>query len=138
MITIAFYCICSVHHEYEKPWDLSKPRLTTCNPNSKIYVTNAMPPQLVEEGQEIIFTYDVTFTVLNCLLSFINNVISVPPTNNVISVLIVVILPFRRVISSGLLAGMSILTCQMIKSIGSLSSILVLQCFSLLDFLPQF
>eukprot|EP00250_Pteridium_aquilinum_P010150 c19180_g1_i1 orf=176-2110(+) len=51
----------SVHHEYDKPWDPTKPRFTTCNQNSKVYVTNSMPPQAVEEGQEIIFTYDVTF-----------------------------------------------------------------------------
>jgi hypothetical protein len=67
VITISNLRVYSVHHEYERPLDLSKPRLTTCNPDSKVYVTNAMPPQLVEEGQEIIFTYDVTFTVLNLL-----------------------------------------------------------------------
>ncbi|KAI5083006.1 hypothetical protein GOP47_0002749 [Adiantum capillus-veneris] len=52
----------SVHHEYESPWDPSKPRFSTCNQNSKIYVSNSMPPQVVEEGQEVIFTYDVIFT----------------------------------------------------------------------------
>lgn len=52
----------SVHHEYEGPWDPAKPRLTTCNQNARVYVTTSMPAQLVEEGQEIIFTYDVSFT----------------------------------------------------------------------------
>ncbi|MCO5605099.1 hypothetical protein L7F22_059278 [Adiantum nelumboides] len=52
----------SVHHEYESPWDSSKPRFSTCNQNSKIYVSTSMPAQVVEEGQEVIFTYDVIFT----------------------------------------------------------------------------
>eukprot|EP00250_Pteridium_aquilinum_P014741 c22170_g2_i1 orf=115-1797(+) len=55
----------SVHHEYEKPWDSSKPKFTTCNQNAKVYVSSSMPPQEVDEGQEIIFTYDVTFTESN-------------------------------------------------------------------------
>ncbi|KAH7365630.1 hypothetical protein KP509_18G038600 [Ceratopteris richardii] len=50
----------SVHHGYEVPWDASKPRFTTCNQNSKVYVTSQMPAQVVE-GEEIIFTYDVSF-----------------------------------------------------------------------------
>jgi transmembrane 9 superfamily protein 2/4 len=52
-----------VRHKYEEPWDKAKPRLTTCNPNAKVYVTNSMSPQEVSEGQEIIFTYDVEFEV---------------------------------------------------------------------------
>lgn len=51
----------SAKHEYEKPWEDSKPLLTTCNPHTKVYVTGSMTPQEVEEGQEIIFTYDVEF-----------------------------------------------------------------------------
>ncbi|KAH7422147.1 hypothetical protein KP509_13G093100 [Ceratopteris richardii] len=51
----------SVHHRYEGQWDPAKPRFTTCNQNSKIYVTTTMPPQVVEEGEKIIFTYDVNF-----------------------------------------------------------------------------
>eukprot|EP00252_Welwitschia_mirabilis_P005190 TRINITY_DN1567_c0_g1_i4.p1 TRINITY_DN1567_c0_g1~~TRINITY_DN1567_c0_g1_i4.p1 ORF type:complete len:644 (+),score=82.99 TRINITY_DN1567_c0_g1_i4:273-2204(+) len=51
----------SVKHEYETPWDDKNPRLITCNANNKRFVTSADTPQEVEDGKEIIFTYDVNF-----------------------------------------------------------------------------
>lgn len=51
----------SVKHEYEQPWDPEKPQLTTCNANTKRYVSGVDAPQEVEEGKEVIFTYDVIF-----------------------------------------------------------------------------
>eukprot|EP00879_Flechtneria_rotunda_P022456 GHRR01023707.1.p1 GENE.GHRR01023707.1~~GHRR01023707.1.p1 ORF type:complete len:284 (+),score=67.63 GHRR01023707.1:208-1059(+) len=53
----------SVNHEYEEPWDANKPTLNTCNPGRMIAVSHSLPPQPVEEGAEVIFTYDVKFTV---------------------------------------------------------------------------
>ncbi|KAK2398920.1 Transmembrane 9 super member 8 [Trifolium repens] len=50
----------SVKHEYEGKWD-EKTRLTTCDPHAKHTVVNSNTPQEVEEGKEIIFTYDVEF-----------------------------------------------------------------------------
>ncbi|CAJ2675089.1 unnamed protein product [Trifolium pratense] len=50
----------SVKHEYEGKWD-DKTRLTTCDPHAKHTVVNSNTPQEVEEGKEIIFTYDVEF-----------------------------------------------------------------------------
>ncbi|KAI5070332.1 hypothetical protein GOP47_0014675 [Adiantum capillus-veneris] len=55
----------SINHEYDGPWDASKPKLTTCNQNLKMSIANNMLPQEVEGGQEIIFTYDVSFTESN-------------------------------------------------------------------------
>uniref|UniRef100_A0A0C9S7R3 Transmembrane 9 superfamily member n=1 Tax=Wollemia nobilis TaxID=56998 RepID=A0A0C9S7R3_9CONI len=52
----------SVKHEFEQPLVEKNPHLTTCNPNTKHYVSYTDAPQEVEEGKEIIFTYDVTFT----------------------------------------------------------------------------
>eukprot|EP00879_Flechtneria_rotunda_P003817 GHRR01004057.1.p1 GENE.GHRR01004057.1~~GHRR01004057.1.p1 ORF type:complete len:639 (+),score=130.92 GHRR01004057.1:208-2124(+) len=52
----------SVNHEYEEPWDANKPTLNTCNPGRMIAVSHSLPPQPVEEGAEVIFTYDVKFT----------------------------------------------------------------------------
>jgi transmembrane 9 superfamily protein 2/4 len=54
--------IYSVKHEYEGKWD-EKTRLTTCDPHAKHTVVNSNTPQEVEEGKEIIFTYDVEFQV---------------------------------------------------------------------------
>eukprot|EP01018_Ginkgo_biloba_P021539 Gb_26109 [translate_table: standard] len=51
----------SVRHEYEQPWDDEKPRLITCNANTKRYVSGTDTPQEVEEDKELIFTYDVSF-----------------------------------------------------------------------------
>jgi hypothetical protein len=52
-----------VKHDYEAPWDALKPHLSTCNPGSMTYVTHGLSPQIVEEGEEIIFSYDVIFKV---------------------------------------------------------------------------
>jgi len=51
----------SVKHEFEQPWSEDNPRLTTCNPNTKHYVSQTNSPQEVDEGKDIIFTYDVSF-----------------------------------------------------------------------------
>ena len=53
----------SVKHEYEAPWDKKNPVLNTCNPGRMIAVSHTQSPQAVEEGEEVIFTYDVKFTV---------------------------------------------------------------------------
>lgn len=55
--------ICSVKHEYEGKFDVRTTRLTTCDPHAKHTVVNSNSPQEVEEGKEIIFTYDVEFQV---------------------------------------------------------------------------
>jgi hypothetical protein len=49
--------------QYEKPWDPKAPVLKTCNPNRMVAVSHTQPPQPVETGAEVIFTYDVKFTV---------------------------------------------------------------------------
>lgn len=54
--------MCSVKHEYEGKLD-EKTRLATCDPHAKHTVVNSNTPQEVEEGKEIIFTYDVEFQV---------------------------------------------------------------------------
>ena len=51
----------SVKHEYEAPWDPVKPALDTCNPGRMQYVTHGLAPQIVEDGEEIVFSYDVVF-----------------------------------------------------------------------------
>lgn len=53
----------SVKHTYEGSWDTALPSLSTCNPNRMVAVSHAQPPQLVAAGEEVIFTYDVKFTV---------------------------------------------------------------------------
>eukprot|EP00898_Chlorokybus_atmophyticus_P008168 jgi/Chlat1/8352/Chrsp80S07791 len=53
----------SVKHEYDSPFDMEKPVLNTCNPGRMQYVTHGLPPQQVETGEEVIFTYDVLFKV---------------------------------------------------------------------------
>lgn len=55
----------SIHHEYKGPWDAKKPNFKTCNQKAKISLSNKVAPQEVEEDQEIIFTYDVSFTESN-------------------------------------------------------------------------
>eukprot|EP00877_Chromochloris_zofingiensis_P001992 jgi/Chrzof1/11794/Cz06g10110.t1 len=52
----------SVKHEYETPWDKNNPVLNTCNPGRMIAVSHSLPPQPVQEGVEVIFTYDVKYT----------------------------------------------------------------------------
>lgn len=53
----------SVKHEYEKPWDPKNPTMTTCNPGRMIAVSHSLPPQPVEDGAEVVFTYDVKWSV---------------------------------------------------------------------------
>ncbi len=53
----------SVKHEYEKPYDKQSPVLNTCNPGRAVKVTHNQPPQPVQDGVEVIFTYDVMFAV---------------------------------------------------------------------------
>ncbi|CAA0821355.1 Transmembrane 9 superfamily member 8 [Striga hermonthica] len=50
----------SVKHEYEGEW-AENTRLTTCDPHAQRVVTSSNTPQEVEEQQEVIFTYDVSF-----------------------------------------------------------------------------
>lgn len=53
----------SVKHEYEAPWDGYNTVLNTCNPGRAVAVSRGLPPQPVQEGAEVIFTYDVKFVV---------------------------------------------------------------------------
>lgn len=53
----------SVRHEYDKPWDAKAPSLKTCNPGAMVAVSHSQAPLEVKEGGEVIFTYDVKFTV---------------------------------------------------------------------------
>lgn len=53
----------SVAHEYDKPWDAKNPVLTTCNPQRMISVSHSQQPLQVEKGNEVVFTYDVVFSV---------------------------------------------------------------------------
>lgn len=58
----------SVKHEYEV-WDPLNPRLGTCNPGRMVWVTHGLAPQLVEENEEVVFSYDVIFKVRHISLS---------------------------------------------------------------------
>eukprot|EP00892_Ulva_mutabilis_P011238 jgi/Ulvmu1/8487/UM044_0021.1 len=56
----------SVKHRYEGAFppegtDAQAPPLTTCNANRMSYVTKNNEPQMVQEGEEVIFTYDILF-----------------------------------------------------------------------------
>lgn len=53
---------CSVAHEVDK-WENNVPKLSTCNPNTKQYVSQVQPPQEISAGKDVIFTYDVEFKV---------------------------------------------------------------------------
>lgn len=55
----------SVKHEYEAPWDPVKPSLETCHPGRMQYVTHGLAPQMVGDGEEVIFSYDVVFKMSN-------------------------------------------------------------------------
>ena len=59
----------SVKHEYEPPWDSVKPLLDTCSPGRMQYVTHGLAPQMVAEGEEVIFSYDVIFKMSSCTYS---------------------------------------------------------------------
>jgi hypothetical protein len=53
----------SVHHEY-KEWDAVNPVLETCSEaRHPLDAGASLPPQLLEEGGEVVFTYDVFFKV---------------------------------------------------------------------------
>eukprot|EP00271_Cylindrocystis_brebissonii_P004203 TRINITY_DN157_c0_g3_i1.p1 TRINITY_DN157_c0_g3~~TRINITY_DN157_c0_g3_i1.p1 ORF type:complete len:642 (-),score=114.05 TRINITY_DN157_c0_g3_i1:537-2462(-) len=51
----------SVKHEYDPPYNPAKPRLHTCNPGGMQAVNHGLAPQIVEDGEEVIFSYDVKF-----------------------------------------------------------------------------
>lgn len=58
----------SVKHKYEGTFpeegsDAHAPPLTTCDANRIMYVTKNSEPQIVQPGEEIIFTYDVIYQV---------------------------------------------------------------------------
>lgn len=52
----------SVKHSYEE-WDDNNPTLNSCNPGRGVSVTHDVAPQPAQEGVEVVFTYDVRFTV---------------------------------------------------------------------------
>ena len=53
----------SVKHEYKGTWKERNTRLSTCEPKWKAMVLNSDGPQEVEEGKEIIYTYNVDYQV---------------------------------------------------------------------------
>ena len=53
----------SVKHKYDGKWNADRPELKTCNSNSMKFVSEKDTKQEVKEGEEIVFTYDVTFKV---------------------------------------------------------------------------
>ncbi|CAH8348936.1 unnamed protein product [Eruca vesicaria subsp. sativa] len=50
----------SIMHEY-KEWDENNNQLTACNNDTENLIQSSHGPQEVEEGKEIVFTYDVSF-----------------------------------------------------------------------------
>ncbi|KAG0554779.1 hypothetical protein KC19_12G118200 [Ceratodon purpureus] len=50
----------SVKHTYGR-WEGQKTKLSTCNPNTRTYVTPSQPPQELSADLEVVFTYDVAF-----------------------------------------------------------------------------
>jgi hypothetical protein len=48
---------------YDEPYDPKQPVLKTCNPARAIAVSHSLSPQPVSKGTEVIFSYDVKFTV---------------------------------------------------------------------------
>lgn len=50
-------------HKYDGKWNADRPELKTCNSNSMKFVSEKDPKQEVKEGEEVIFTYDVSFKV---------------------------------------------------------------------------
>lgn len=53
----------SVKHKYDGKWNADRPELKTCNGNSMKFVSEKDTKQEIKEGEEIVFTYDVTFKV---------------------------------------------------------------------------
>jgi len=66
---IGLYLFDSILHEY-KEWDEKNPQLTTCNKDTKNLIQGNTVPQEVEQGKEIVFTYDVSFKVHDLHLAF--------------------------------------------------------------------
>lgn len=62
------YLLDSILHEY-KEWDEKNPQLTTCNKDTKNLIQGNTVPQEVEQGKEIVFTYDVSFKVYDLHLA---------------------------------------------------------------------
>ena len=56
----------SVKHKYDGKWNADRPELKTCSSNSMKFVSEKDIKQEVKEGEEIVFTYDVTFKVSAC------------------------------------------------------------------------
>jgi hypothetical protein len=57
----------SVQHTYEGTWDPKDPVLNTCHPGRSVPVSHTQRPQQVQEGAEVIFSYDVKYTVSGLL-----------------------------------------------------------------------
>ena len=53
----------SVKHTYDSPLEEDKPVLNTCHPGRMKGVTHSNEPQLLRDGEEVIFSYDVLFEV---------------------------------------------------------------------------
>lgn len=53
----------SINHEY-KEWNDKNPQVTTCNKDTKNLMQGSTVPQEVDTSKDIVFTYDVSFTVL--------------------------------------------------------------------------
>ena len=51
----------SVKHRYKNRWDPVNPQLETCNAERHPLESLVGAPQAVEEGEEVVFTYDVAF-----------------------------------------------------------------------------
>lgn len=105
---VSFLSLDSVLHEY-KEWDEKDPQLTTCNKDTKNLIQSNTVPQEVEEGKEIVFTYDVAFKVAyftyeSLLLALCKHIMTFPIC--------------RRVKSNGLLGGTPTCLWTMIKSTG--------------------
>jgi transmembrane 9 superfamily member 2/4 len=60
----------SVKHRYDGEWPATGPLppLLTCNPQRMEFVRHDAEPQVVQADEEIIFTYDIMFTVRTSLL----------------------------------------------------------------------
>ena len=60
----------SVRHQYEGTLDTANPHLLTCAPASMRHVKHDDEPQAIQEGDEVVFTYDVLWTVRATRSSF--------------------------------------------------------------------
>ncbi|KFM24664.1 Transmembrane 9 superfamily member 4 [Auxenochlorella protothecoides] len=57
----------SVHHKYEGKWQGADTKLTTCSSTKGSSVAAGAEAQLVKQGQEVVFTYDVNYRASNIL-----------------------------------------------------------------------